>query len=402
VALTVALVLAFTGSAWAATAWVYVTNLESNTVTPIEVATNKPGPEIKVGSGPFAVAITPDGKSAYVANEGGTVTPIEVATNKPGPEIKVGSGPDGIAITPDGKTAYVANAFSGTVTPIEVATNKPGPEITVGERPDGVAITPDGSLAYVVNEGSGRVTPIEVATNTTDPIEIEVGSFPSDIAITPDGKTAYVTNSVGNTVTPFNVGTHETHPAIAVGSTPVGIAVTRIFQMPTVTKVSATSGPVTGDMVVTITGTNLGVAGAVEFGGVPASAYFVNGAGTEIAALSPAREVAGTVDVTVRTPGGTSKTATKDHYKYLPVITSIRPNRGPAGVEQQVEIFGAGFKSGASEILFGTTLVGNAGCFGPTFCAAVSPALPKGKVEVKVKVNGLTSIKTKAALYTYF
>jgi YVTN family beta-propeller protein len=276
VALTVALVLAFTGSAWAATAWVYVTNLESN-----------------------------------------TVTPIEVATNKPGPEIKVGSGPDGIAITPDGKTAYV-------------------------------------------------------------------------------------TNSVGNTVTPFNVGTHETHPAIAVGSTPVGIAVTRIFQMPTVTKVSATSGPVTGDMVVTITGTNLGVAGAVEFGGVPASAYFVNGAGTEIAALSPAREVAGTVDVTVRTPGGTSKTTTKDHYKYLPVITSIRPNRGPAGVEQQVEIFGAGFKSGASEILFGTTLVGNAGCFGPTFCAAVSPALPKGKVEVKVKVNGLTSIKTKAALYTYF
>lgn len=45
------------GSARAATA--YVTNWDSGTVTPIEVGGNKPGPEIKVGSGPTGVAITP-------------------------------------------------------------------------------------------------------------------------------------------------------------------------------------------------------------------------------------------------------------------------------------------------------------------------------------------------------
>jgi YVTN family beta-propeller protein len=70
--------------------------------------------------------------TAYVANGGGTsVTPIEVATNTPGPEIKVGISPRAIAITPDGKTAYVANFDSNSVTPIEVATNTPGPEIKV-------------------------------------------------------------------------------------------------------------------------------------------------------------------------------------------------------------------------------------------------------------------------------
>jgi hypothetical protein len=38
--------------------------------------------------------------------------------------ITVGSQPGPIVITPDGKTAYVANANSGTVTPIRMATNR--------------------------------------------------------------------------------------------------------------------------------------------------------------------------------------------------------------------------------------------------------------------------------------
>jgi YVTN family beta-propeller protein len=54
----------------------------------------------------------------------------------------VGSAPFGIAITPDGKTAYVSNGSSGTVTPIEVATNTAGTAITVGSEPGWIAITP--------------------------------------------------------------------------------------------------------------------------------------------------------------------------------------------------------------------------------------------------------------------
>lgn len=126
------------------------------------------------------------------------------------------------------------------------------------------------------------------------------------------------------------VGRSAALSAVVEAPPPSAIAITRIYQAPTVTKVSATSGPATGDRAVTITGTNLSLAGVVEFGGVPASKYFINAAGTEVAALSPAREVAGTVDVTVRTPGGTSKITTKDHYKYLPVITSVFPSSGPA------------------------------------------------------------------------
>ena len=50
-----------------------------------------------------------DPVTAYVAGYGsGTVTPIRTATNTALKSIKVGVHPDAIAITPDGKTAYVA------------------------------------------------------------------------------------------------------------------------------------------------------------------------------------------------------------------------------------------------------------------------------------------------------
>ena len=70
------------------------------------------------------------------------MTPIQTATNKAGKAIKVGNRPGAIAITPDGKTAYVANHDSGTVTPIRTATNTALKAIKVGSDPTAIAITP--------------------------------------------------------------------------------------------------------------------------------------------------------------------------------------------------------------------------------------------------------------------
>jgi DNA-binding beta-propeller fold protein YncE len=46
----------------------YVTNFSSGTVTPIATATNAAGPPIAAGVNPYVITITPDGKTAYVAN----------------------------------------------------------------------------------------------------------------------------------------------------------------------------------------------------------------------------------------------------------------------------------------------------------------------------------------------
>ena len=262
-----------------------------------------------------------------------------------------------------------------------------------------VSASASGQTAYVTNEARNTVTPIDVATNTPG-AEITVGSGPFAVAITPDGKTAYVTNSASNSVTPIDVATNTPGAEIKGVERPFGIAVTPL-PAPAVTKITKNSGPVTGDKVVTITGTNLNFARSVHFGGVAASAFFANGAGTEIAALVPAQEIADTVDVTVATVSGTSKITTKDHYKYLPVITEVLPREGSVAGGQEIEVFGAGFKTGlnVNTVLFGTTPA-ESFCE-PTNCQVLTPAHAAGTVDVRITVNGLTSAKTKADRYAY-
>ncbi len=91
---------------------------------------------------------------------------------------------------------------------------------------------------------------------------------------------------------------------------------------PVVAGVSPSVGSTIGGTVVAISGTNFTGASGVMFGSIAATTITVNSA-TSITAVAPA-EAAGTVDVTVTTPGGTSADAAADHYIYqVPVITSI-------------------------------------------------------------------------------
>src|ERR1022692_2457507 len=152
------------GSARPVTAYVISGYPGMRTVPPIDAATNTAGKAIKIGGGASAIAITPNGKTAYVvlaaiAGAGSLgVVPIQTATKKAGKTIPVGlfpgviaippdgktiKGLDGpVAITPDGKTVYAVSSSPGTVTAVSTATNKPGKAIKVGSYPIAIAITP--------------------------------------------------------------------------------------------------------------------------------------------------------------------------------------------------------------------------------------------------------------------
>ena len=56
--------------------------------------------------------------------------------------ITVGKAPVGVAITPDGKHAYVTNELGDTVSVITTATGVVSAPITVGKGPEVVAICP--------------------------------------------------------------------------------------------------------------------------------------------------------------------------------------------------------------------------------------------------------------------
>jgi FG-GAP repeat/IPT/TIG domain len=88
------------------------------------------------------------------------------------------------------------------------------------------------------------------------------------------------------------------------------------YGVPTVTRVAPASGPVAGGNTVTINGSHF-VAGltTVDFGSVASPSVTVISP-SRIQAVAPAAASAGSVDVTVTTPGGTSKKSARDMYAY--------------------------------------------------------------------------------------
>jgi YVTN family beta-propeller protein len=133
-------------------------------------------------------------------NPSGIVTPVGLGSGTAGASFGVGTSPNAIAITPNGRTAYVADSSGGTVIPIDLATNTEGAPIPIGASPTAIAITPDGQTAYVVY-GNGSVVPVTLATDAVG-TPVAVGSDPTAIAITPDGRTAYVTSYGGRSDLP--------------------------------------------------------------------------------------------------------------------------------------------------------------------------------------------------------
>ena len=74
--------------------------------------------------------------------------------------------PFSVALSPDGKTLYVANAGSDDVSVIDLNTNQGLAHISVGSNPRGIAVSPDGSHVYVNNVLDGNLSVIDTDTLT--------------------------------------------------------------------------------------------------------------------------------------------------------------------------------------------------------------------------------------------
>ena len=169
---------------------------------------------------------------------------------------------------------------------------------------------------------------------------------------------------------------------------------------PTVGGLSPTTGPTTGGTTVTITGTNLAGATAVDFGSVAAAIQSDTAA--EILVVAPAG-AAGTVDVTVTTAGGASATTWADQFTYYvpaPTVEGLNPTTGPTIGGTTVAITGTNL-DGATAVRFGN----NAATIRSdtaTQIVVVAPAGAAGTVDVTVTAAGGTSATTAADQFTYF
>jgi DNA-binding beta-propeller fold protein YncE len=195
----------------------YVATVGKAAVTPLDTVTGAKFKPIPVHGQPEAVAITPDGGTAYVVSlvPPGMVTVIRTRTGTVVKTFRV-PGPQGmgtyIAITPDGKTVYVS--LGTAIVPIRTADNKVFKPILTGLAVTGMIITPDSRKLYA-NTWNGKVLPVSTATNTAGkPISLpsyQVG-VASGIALTPDGKTLY--SASGNVLLPISTATDNHGRAI--------------------------------------------------------------------------------------------------------------------------------------------------------------------------------------------
>ena len=169
--------------------------------------------------------------------------------------------------------------------------------------------------------------------------------------------------------------------------------------LPAVTAVNPVSSRMAGGGVVTITGTGFTNATTVMFGASLAANYTVVSS-TQITTTAPA-QAAGTVDVIVTTPVGTSAMTTADHFTYeaAPTVGAVSPVVGSTLGSTTVVITGTGY-TGATVVDFGS----GAGGFivnSPTSITATSPAEAAGPVDITVTTAVGTSATSPADQYTF-
>ncbi|NIM51628.1 MAG: hypothetical protein GTN62_12435 [Gemmatimonadales bacterium] len=252
-----------------------VVNKSAGTLSIVDPETRVELARVATGFQPHEVAVSPDGKFAYVSDygsvgqPGSTVTIVDIGKARAVGTIPLGSHsrPHGITVASDGTVwvttegsqhvlqldpverkilqaietgqrtthmvvvaeragrVFTANIGSGNVTAVDANTGDVLGQLATGAGAEGIDISPDGSRVYVTNRSAGTLSEIDVATNSVTR-SLEVGEFPIRVKVRPDGNEALVSNAQGSEVVAVDLRVWSVVRRLALGAFPVGILIT--------------------------------------------------------------------------------------------------------------------------------------------------------------------------------
>jgi len=238
----------------------------------VDVAARKVAKQIATPPAPYAVDVSPDGRTAFVSNsDTNELFLIDVASGTI-KKTQGGTEPQGLAVRRDGKAVFIAAHGGDEVSAINPKTAKLLMRIDAGSRPQTVLLAPRGDTGFAIDEGMPLVTTIDTKGNafkqelllprpakppgpalqsgvlspdgkliylTTGParsvlfVDIAkkavvgtvdgVGAFPRGIAISPDGKKLYTANGPSNDVAIIDVAAKKVESRVAVPGAPWGL-----------------------------------------------------------------------------------------------------------------------------------------------------------------------------------
>jgi YVTN family beta-propeller protein len=216
-------------------AFAYVAGCNSGGICVINTATQAIAaviplqpPAASPGGPAWDVAISPDGRTAYVTGAEQLVA-IDTSTNMVKGGQLLAGGANAIAITSDGKFLYVTHPGSpGRVLVIEGDGLSVIATVTVPRDPVDIAVTQDGRFAYVTNrfgsplggDLSAYVSVIDTSSNTlTASVPLGVGRLSAfGIALTTDGSRAYVTDIDDTTLLVIDTATQAVSADLRIPS----------------------------------------------------------------------------------------------------------------------------------------------------------------------------------------
>lgn len=255
---------------------------------PVSVTIAAPGnPTTALADGSVRIALSADGRRAYVLGADQTVSVIDTDPATPATgvvgSVNIGSSRvvstedpatgaqtverftdsgdfTDVAASPVGSRVYVVNRSAGNVSVIDTdpATGVPAvvDTVAVGPGVTGIALSPDGTRAYVVGADDGTVAVIDTATRKVVGT-VAVGANVAAATVSPDGSRLYVTNAADNTVSVIDTAAANVIDTVAVGGRPLAVATssdgkyvyTANFQSNSVSMIDTATGKVTDILV---------------------------------------------------------------------------------------------------------------------------------------------------------
>ncbi len=169
-------------------------------------------------AGPLDASITPDGKLALVSlsagffsiqgasillgasqtvpNDPGTLLFLDLATRKVVGTLDTGANPMGIAITHDGKRAFVSHFSTNNVSVVDIAKKSLVEQVAVGPYSEELALDETGTVGIFSYSSTGNVRTFGTSDlkATLSPPVVLTGDA-AGVAFFPGTKTAYVVNA---------------------------------------------------------------------------------------------------------------------------------------------------------------------------------------------------------------
>ncbi len=249
----------------------------------LDPATGNVLAKLPTGLGPHEVAVSPDGRTAYVSNfgrysvypagdtehdkAGNTITVVDLLDRKVKATFDLGThtGPHGMIVshdgklmwvttetpqavleldaasgkilhvwnttqershmivtTPDEKKFYVTNTVSGSVSVIDKTTGEVK-VIATGPGTEGIAISPDGKEVWAASRIDAKISIISTASDAIVTAFPSGGKGPKRMDFTPDGAQVWVTNSASNETTVFDAHARKLLAALPMSKAPSGV-----------------------------------------------------------------------------------------------------------------------------------------------------------------------------------